>query len=370
MDAARPVLVLFHGGAGGSPAERLVAAARVQASIESITHALDAGIEHCIVATDDPTAFGRPGPHVTIDCDRAGHFDFGERLRDLVARYSLEVPVVMGSGSLPLLGVAGFASIVAALDAGARCVTNNLFSGDLTAWRPGAALATCGALPRDNVLPRRLRDSAGLPITVLPRTTATTFDIDTPADLTVLRLCDGAPSQELPAARYREVMRVLTDPGAELAVCGRVSSTAWQYLETETACRVRLLSEERGLAAAGPQHRARSTLGFLLEAVGIERFFSHLSELGDAIVLDTRVLEAHLGLSPSREDRFQSDLLAPAAISDPFLRAFTEAAVTCPAPVILGGHSLVSGGLMAMTDLAWAEEDARKAGLTRDGSAT
>ena len=65
----------------------------------------------------------------------------------------------------------------------------------------------------------------------------------------------------------------------------------------------------------------------------------------------------HLGIEPSREDRFQSDLLRPEAISDTWLRRFTAAAAKAPLPVLLGGHSLVSGGLMALNDAAWLEND-------------
>jgi hypothetical protein len=64
-------------------------------------------------------------------------------------------------------------------------------------------------------------------------------------------------------------------------------------------------------------------------------------------------------VTPSREDRFQSDLLAAEAIEDEFLRRFTAAAARAPIPVLLGGHSLVSGGLMALNDAAWLENDRR-----------
>ena len=53
---------------------------------------------------------------------------------------------------------------------------------------------------------------------------------------------------------------------------------------------------------------ARSLLGYYLDAVGSERFFETLSELGDAAIIDSRVLVAHAGSLPSREDRFLSDL--------------------------------------------------------------
>ena len=102
-----------------------------------------------------------------------------------------------------------------------------------------------------------------------------------------------------------------------------------------------------------------TNLAVLVEEVGPERFFRRMAELGDGIVIDTRVIEAHMGIEPSREDRFQSDLLAWEAIEEPFLRRFTRAAAEAPVPVLLGGHSLVSGGLMALNDIAWAENDRR-----------
>jgi hypothetical protein len=46
-----------------------------------------------------------------------------------------------------------------------------------------------------------------------------------------------------------------------------------------------------------------------------------------------------------------------AAITDPFLRDLTAGALAAPIPVLLGGHALVSGGLMALVQSAWDEHD-------------
>ncbi|GMV84333.1 MAG: hypothetical protein AMXMBFR80_01910 [Dehalococcoidia bacterium] len=369
MTYERPVLVIFHGGTGDGAAERMMAAARVAAARNTARSALAAGFEAVIVATDDAASFEPEFPGLLIDSDLpATPFDFAARLRGIVSHYGLEKPAVMGSGSVPLLGMDELRLVVEQLEArDARFVTNNFFSADLTAWTPGDAIERCGEFARDNVLPRRLRDDAGLSPVILPRTTATQFDLDTPSDLAVLSLVEGLdpelaqathPAAEA-AERYRALMPFLCDRTAEVLVAGRVGSQAWQYLERETACRVRIFSEERGLATTVPGHRPRSLLGFLIEEVGVERFFDRIAELGDAAVIDTRVIEAHLGVTPSREDRFQSDLLASSEIDDPFLRRFTAAAATARVPVLLGGHSLVSGGLMALNDVAWRENDRR-----------
>jgi hypothetical protein len=373
MTYERPVLVIFHGGVGQGAAERVMAGARVAAARGTARAALAAGFEAVILATDEPEAFEPLVPGMLVDADSRStihdsRFSFAERLKEIVARFGLARPAVMGSGLVPLLGVEEFRLIVEQLDSrDGRFVTNNFFSADLTAWTPGDAIGRIGMFARDNVLPRRLRDDAELAPVILPRTTATQFDLDTPADLAVLSLQEGLAPEVAQAAEpvkglaesYRGMMHILCDRRAEVVVAGRVGSMTWQYLERETACRVRMLSEERGLAAADTGHQPRSALGFLLEAVGVERFFSRLAELGDAAVLDTRVIEAHMGVTPAREDRFQSDLMNADVIEDPFLRRFTEGAANAPRPVLLGGHSLVAGGLMALNDIAWAENDRR-----------
>ncbi len=198
----------------------------------------------------------------------------------------------------------------------------------------------------------------------LPRNAATQLDVDTPVDLMTLRVhpavgphtrryLDGL---ELDTTHLERALEFFTDRDAQVLVAGRVSASTWAYLESETVCQVRLFAEERGMRASGRQARGevRSLLGFYLEEVGVEGFFDALGELCQAAFLDSRVLWAHLGLWPPAADRFYSDLRRPERISDPWLRRFTEAAISAPIPVVLGGHSLVSGGLYALVEAAWA----------------
>ena len=110
------------------------------------------------------------------------------------------------------------------------------------------------------------------------------------------------------------------------------------------------------MRASGRQARgeARSILGYYLDAVGPERLFEALANMAQGVFMDNRVLFAHRGLWPSAADRFYSDLRQPERIGDPFVRTLTEAAISAPVPVIMGGHSLVSGGLYALVEAAWA----------------
>jgi len=83
--------------------------------------------------------------------------------------------------------------------------------------------------------------------------------------------------------------------------------------------------------------------------------------MAQAAFIDTRPLFAHLGLSPSRKDRFLSDALAPEGIEDAWLREFTVAALGAPIPVVLGGSSLVAAGVQLLSEAAWREHDQRAA---------
>jgi hypothetical protein len=183
--------------------------------------------------------------------------------------------------------------------------------------------------------------------------------------------------------RLAELAEVVTNRRAELLVSGRVSAATLRWLESGVACRVRALVEERGLRAASRLAQSsatagsrppRSVLGELLDRDGPDALARLVSRLADAAVIDTRVLLAHrLGSDeaaapaawPPAEDRFASDLLLPQSIADPWLRALTESAAgaavpsstTTPLsdhPVLLGGHTMVNGGLRLLAQRARA----------------
>jgi hypothetical protein len=131
-----------------------------------------------------------------------------------------------------------------------------------------------------------------------------------------------------------------------------------RWLERHIPARVRILAEERGMRASSElaqsrsasQRPPRSVIGLVLDRDGPEALGAVLEELGEAAVVDTRVLLGHrLGADESRwprpDDRFASDLLLADRITDPWLRALTESAISAPIPVALGGHTLVGPGL-------------------------
>ena len=112
------------------------------------------------------------------------------------------------------------------------------------------------------------------------------------------------------------------------------------------------------MRASGRQGRGevRSLLADYADQVGVEGLFDRLSELAGGILLDNRVILASGSRGsvakpwPSTTDRFHSDLQRWRDVEDPFLRRLTRAAAEAPVPVVMGGHSVVTGGLMALTE--------------------
>lgn len=339
------------------------------AALDALEAAGDSGCYGDLVLVSDRTPLGSlpSGARLALD-DASRPFDFGNRLTEVVTDSGCESFAYVGAGAVPLWGAEEFAELARQLERpGPLCVTNNFYSADLFALRPASLVDRIADWPlADNGVPRALREQLGVQATELPRTAATQLNLDSPIDLAAMRLADvgGRRLCELIEERIptggslERAAEVFCDPGGEVLVAGRVSSRAWRYLESETACRVRLLSEERGMTAAGRDaaHSARSMLAQLIEAVGAERFFNQLlPEICDAAFIDVRPVIAHLGWSPSAADRFACDLSRPAQVQHAGLRALVTAAAAAPVPVVLGGHSLVAGVLMLLNDWTWGK---------------
>ncbi len=153
-----------------------------------------------------------------------------------------------------------------------------------------------------------------------------------------------------------EVVRSRT---AELVVAGRIPGPTLAMLETETACRVRAFVEERGMRSARGAFGPRSVLATVMERSSPAELVSELARLGDAVVLDSRVLMASIAGSsdasawPPKEERFASDFGDYARIGTSWLQELTEAAAAAPIPFLFGGHALVSDGLRLLVAAAW-----------------
>ena len=367
-----PILLVFCGGMSGSPAEDAFGTVLRECALDMLEEAAASGVyAGQILVADRPSAEaleGRLPSHTEIDVDASGEpFHLGRRIKEVVTRYALERPVYAGSG-LPLIKAAELSKVAAELRGSEEAVVaNNFFSADLIGFVPGSVVERVALPDNDRIMPRLLRDEAGLENKSLARTIENQFDLDTPGDLAILACAGGAgPNLQrhidalgIDTSRLEQASRLFTDRDAEVVVAGRVGTQTWQYLESETACRVRMFAEERGLQAAGrdTNGEARSLLGFHLQSVGAQRFFEELAQMGQAAFIDTRPLFAHMGLKPSRPDRFLSDAMQPDGIEDAWVREFTAAACEAPIPVVLGGSSLVASGVQLLSEAAWRRHD-------------
>jgi hypothetical protein len=361
-------LLIMTGVSEGSEPERMVSRTRQAVTLDLVERALAvSSLRPVVVATNSPALAQRLSAYpILVDVDSPEEpFHFGRRLTGLIARYGMERCFYLGGGAGPLLPESDLAAIAdKMLAADQQLITNNFYSSDFVAFAPTSVLQGYPLPDSDNELAWLLGEDAGLPVWELPRTGATQFDVDTPVDLLTLTAHAGTgphtraylDSLALDTSHLDAALPLLLDRDATILVAGRVSSATWGYIERETACSSRVLSEERGMRASGRQARGevRSLLGYYLDAVGLDRFFEALATMGQAVFLDNRVIFAHRGMWPSAADRFYSDLRRPAPIADSFVKALTEAAMAAPVPVVMGGHSLVSGGMYALIEAAWA----------------
>jgi len=359
------VLLLLVGGRGQSEVERAIDAAHQAAARDLLELLLRADlVGRAVVATDDPAWGGTLADlPVEVDLDPPGEtFHFGRRLAGLIERYNAQRVLYSGGASAPLLNFGRWTEALARLGEAERLViTNNVHSCDWVGFAPALEMTSFIAQEAsDNAVAWTLANERGLPVESLPASAATRFDLDTPVDLLIAqrhpgigphlrRFLDGLGWEAL---QLDGVMAEMAREGGSLVVAGRVSSAAWTVLERATRCWVRVFAEERGMRASGRQERgeARSLLADYLELVGVENFFGELAELAGGVLFDNRVILAARGLWPSAPDRFNSDLYRWDKVEEPFLRRFTRAAAEAQVPVVLGGHSVVAGGLMALVE--------------------
>jgi len=364
------------GGGGETPVEQAVAGACRAAARDTIERALEADVASRIVVATDRAEWAETLADlpVVIDLDKSRTlFHFGRRLAGVIERHDIRRAFYLGGGSAPLMDGSTLRAVADTVrhDDG-LIVTNNIYSSDWAAFAPAeVAVQHANDLRSDNSLgwilshpPAGSQTCGRLAAREWPRSAATQFDLDTPTDLLIAGLLPRPVRSIGPHLRthvaglgwddahVRQAAKVLVTPAKQVIIAGRMPQSTWTFLESKTLCWMRVFSEERGMRASGRLSGGlvRSLLADYLALVGLEQFFHEMGELADAMFLDSRVMMAARGSWPSPADRFYSDLRRPDDIADPFLREFTAAALAALIPVVLGGHSLVSGGLLALID--------------------
>ena len=357
----RIVAAVFHAPAGPSDPERFVEAGK-RASAEDLIRALRPAVDEILVVTGD-TAWVESLDVTIFRTDPDRPFHLGEGLHRLVDAYRADSLLYFGSGAGGLLSEGSIDSLRSFAERDEpSALLNNFYSCDFAVVSQASLLASVNLPRTDNALGFALSD-AGIPCHALPRSVETTFDIDTPTDLILLGAAGrGGGALRAYVKRFPmdhptldAVCDALTDRTRTVHLAGRVNPAIWAAFVPRVACRTGGFIEGRGMRAYGD--RRPLFVQQLLRDEGPVAFFERLAGAADAAILDTRPLLASDGALPPAADRFASDLFLADRVSDPTWRAFTEAAAAAPLPVLLGGHSLVSGGLYLLAEACWKGRD-------------
>ena len=357
--------VIMHAPLGNSPGEVMVEGARAASAIDLTRALYEAGIERIILVAEDnalPRKMMECG--VQVDTERGSHpFHFGRTLQGIIDKYSLDGLLYFGSGSGGLLDVDRVQTLVEfAKKEHASAAFNNFYSCDYAVVSHAQALLPLDLPAVDNSLGLALSD-AGISCYGLPRELATQFDIDTPTDVLLLAQSGLGGKEMLQFAQgvsyerpgISQIMSLLHRRDAQVMIIGRVNPITWGHFEQEAACRTSVISEGRGMKSYPSSKKALINL-----EKGTGYFFERLAHACDGAIIDTRPMLAQGGKLPPASDRFASDLLDHGSIIDPLWREFTFAASRSRVPVILGGHSLVSGGLYLLSRTGWKDHDLRR----------
>jgi CTP:molybdopterin cytidylyltransferase MocA len=286
---------------------------------------------------------------------------FGTCLQHVIRQADLDGVIYIGGASCPLLTTDEFRSIASDLRSRKRLVlTNNPQSSDIVAFTPAAAIDHIQLPDNDNVLANLLRNQAGLERVFLPHSVGVHYDIDTPSDVLVLSLSPKVGPRTRQAldqldwdrSRVQQALRLLASPQSRLLLAGRVNPWTMSHIGMISRCRLRVISEERGMRAMGRAERGEvhSLFGFLLQQLGAQAMVDYICSIADMAFIDTRVVFAHLGLQLTEGQRFNSDLGRVEQLPDQLMADFVRACHAAPVPIILGGHSLVAGSMWALMD--------------------
>lgn len=357
--------VIFEGSSPQSDVEEMMVKVREAALLDNLDKLKQVPeIKKLFLYTNRPQLekpASRLGVQVFLNAIKPGEFHFGEALKKAVLGHQLEKVFCLSGAGCPLITVEELQMVARKLVERENFVyTNNTQSSDMTAFTVPDGLAEAELPAMDNSLALTLRDQLGLEMELMPHTLGLLFDIDTPSDLLVLgagpfggeRTRKALADSNLDYTTITAAKAVLGAEYEDVALIGRVGAPVIGRLNADLKLRLRVFSEERGMKSLGRIEAGEviSLLGLLINHAGVEKFFEYLAGVAKCAFIDSRVLFYHYRLELSDRERFLSDLERWEEIDTPWLRNFTRAAVKCPVPVMLGGHSLVAGSLWALCD--------------------
>lgn len=351
--------IIFHAPAGPSELEQIVASAREASAcdlIESLRSLVPTLIAVC--SSDSAAVFESLGISVRVIPD-PDSFHFGETLKQVILDHKLDAAIYFGSGSGALLNQAQLADMASfSQRPQTEALFNNYYSCDFAVVTDTTPLLQLPLPDSDNGLGFMLSDF-GVKCYGLPRSLASQFDLDTPIDLLLLkeaarggsRLRAFLKQQPFDHPSLQSINSLLIERTALVYLMGRVNPATWQAFEQQVACRTAGMIEGRGMKAYAD--RQSPMLAHLFHTRGFAEFFRALENSADAAIIDSRPLLALHGVLPAAQERFSCDLFRISEMQDPAWIDFAQRSLDCSIPILLGGHSLVSGGLYLLSEICW-----------------
>lgn len=358
--------VIFEGGNPTSKVELSMLGVRKAIcldNIETLIHHKD--YDRVILATNysDLAAEAIALGAQVIDTTEWKPFHYGTALQRVVRENPMERVLYFSGASSPLISIDEFTDIAKVLNENENVVyVNNVQSADIVGWYPANVILEMDPPDMDNALGFQIRYQKHFTRLLMPHSPGIHFDVDTPTEILFLKLMPNLgprTRKEVDAMNWstdtlERAWHVLSRKGEvpSVWISGRVGAPLIAHFNLHLRARLRVLSEERGMKAMGleAEGKVKSFLAAFIEEAGIDAFFRWVSENSDVAFIDTRVIFAHKKLHASEHDRFNSDLGNWEVIENPFIREFTKAAKEAPIPIVLGGHTLILGGLWTMVD--------------------
>lgn len=359
-------VILAGGPSGEGRLVEMLADARLAAAIDLAN--ILAGIESVfsvVVATPrlDEIASRIDLEKFVLRQTALGPIRVGEEILMAADSQGASAVLYFGGGSAPLLNAESITAIADSLASGrVDASTNNRHSSDWLGFGDIELLRrNASRFDGDNRMAPILAFELGVAVEEMMPGSASRMDIDTPSDLIILNrhpstgpaLRSYLDGLKLPTSNFDDALAVLATEGSRTFLWGRVGGEAWSCLSRKTHSWIRVLSEERGMIASGRVEDGEvNSIGLELVArMGPVAFFEWLAERVDVALIDTRVMMAARKLWPETEVRFATDLLLADDVPELWLAEFTSAAANARIPVLLGGQSLMSGGIFAICDL-------------------
>ena len=357
--------VIFEGSQPKSKVEEMMVRVRQAAlldNLEKMNHV--PSLDRIYLYTNRPELVDPAknlGAEVSLNSTAADDFHFGRELQAAIKEHDLDRVFCLNGAGSPLIKIEEINMICHKLLNSEQFVyTNNTQSVDLIAFTVPEEIERVELPAMDNSLAMTLRDQLGLSMELMPHTLGLLFDIDTPSDLLVLGAGPFAGPHTRAALKsldfnyenLDQAKAVLQEEYEDIVLIGRVGAPIIERLNALLKLRLRVFSEERGMKSLGRIESGAvvSLLGLLIDHAGLETFFNYLARVARCAFIDSRVLMYHYHYDFNDQQRFLSDLGLWQEIEHPWLKEFTRLAVESPIPIILGGHSLISGSLWALTD--------------------